>query len=390
MHRGAPISTVDQGAWGRAARRLVRLLLTAALAMLALAGPSGVYAQDQAKVKRAKELFDAALALMDAGSAAQACPLLEQSQKLDPGMGTQYYLGRCYEKIGRIGSAYTVFDDVATQAKKTGMQDRAAVASEAAAAIAPRVCRLRIVVPPNVAELAGLRIDRDGTKVHPAFWGRDVPVDLGEHTITARADRKGTWERKVLITQEGVTAKMTVPMLGTRAAEGAAVLETVSGPGTTSSAGDPKTGASEPGDGSSGAAWPGKEGTDEGDSGGGWPLQRGFAIGVGALAVAGVVVGAVFAAQASSKWDEALSHCTNEDVSLCDTEAASLSDDATTAANISTTAFVLGGAAAAAVVVLVATDPAFYADEPASSTAGVRLVPAAPGATMGLSLAGRF
>ena len=393
MQPSAARSHRRMGTWGRRARRLGGQCLLGLLVLVALGLPGTARAQE--KSKRAKELFDAALALMDGGNAAQACPLLEQSQKLDPGMGTQYYLGRCYEKTGRLGSAYNVFDDVAQAAKKAGQPERESVASQAAAALASRVPRLRIVVPSKVADLAGLRIDRDGTKVFRAFWGHDVPVDLGEHTVTAKANGKATWERKVLLTQEGVTVKIEVPVLGTPDAEGAARIETEPGkveskPAGSALGGGPAAGAGAPADGSSSGAPPDAKRPAEGDSAGGWPVQRYFAIGAGAIGVAGIVVGAVFAAQASSKWSDAKSHCVNEDLSLCDTEAASLQQDASTAANVSTAGFVVGGVGLAAAAVLVATDPAFWADDAKSTKARVRVTPAASGAMAGLSLVGSF
>lgn len=384
MQANAARATTSQGA--RASQPSPWRWLVSLLGLLALLAASSARAADATKVKRAKELFDAALALMDGGNPSQACPLLEQSQKLDPGMGTLYYLGRCYEKTGRLGSAYTVFDDVATEARKAGMADRESVASQAAAALESRVPRLRIVVPAKVAELPGLRIDRDDTKIHPAFFGRDVPVDLGEHVVKARADKKAVWERKVLLTREGVTVKIEIPMLGTPEAEGEAKIETEppadskASPEVTSGGESPPA---KPAD-SADAAAPEAEGADTGE---GWPIERTFAIGSGALAVAGAVVGAVFAAKASSQWDEALSHCVDEDKARCDAEAGDLSKTASTSADVATVGFVVGGATAVVAIVLLALDPAFSsADEPTSQETALRIWPAAPGASVGLSI----
>ncbi len=40
---------------------------------------------------------------------APACPKLEQSQKLDPQLGTLLHLGHCYEKLGQAAAAYQTF-----------------------------------------------------------------------------------------------------------------------------------------------------------------------------------------------------------------------------------------------------------------------------------------
>jgi hypothetical protein len=80
------------------------------------------------------------------GLAAQACPKFEESQRLDPGVGTQFNLADCYERTGRLASAYTTFIDVAAATRQLGQFEREAVARERAKSIKPRLSRLVIVV----------------------------------------------------------------------------------------------------------------------------------------------------------------------------------------------------------------------------------------------------
>jgi len=60
-----------------------------------------------ADVAAAQALFERGRALMAQRRVAQACPLFEESQRLDAGIGTQYNLANCYEAMGRFASAYT-------------------------------------------------------------------------------------------------------------------------------------------------------------------------------------------------------------------------------------------------------------------------------------------
>ena len=70
---------------------------------LAAAGPEDVV--------KATELFNKADAFRAVGKYEDACPLLEESQKLDPQVGTQLYLADCYEQTGRLRLAYDAFRD---------------------------------------------------------------------------------------------------------------------------------------------------------------------------------------------------------------------------------------------------------------------------------------
>src|SRR6188768_4131513 len=87
----------------------------------------------------AQGLFDEAKALMATGKASEACPKLEESQRLDPGTGTLLNLALCYEKIGRIASAWSRNLDAAAAAKASGNTARENAARKRAAALAARV-----------------------------------------------------------------------------------------------------------------------------------------------------------------------------------------------------------------------------------------------------------
>src|SRR5260221_13333276 len=93
----------------------------------------------------AQGLFDEARTLMSAGRYKEACPKLEESQRLDPAVGTQYQLGSCYEHGGRSASAGGLFLEVAFAAKTSGQAAKEQAAAERGAARDPKLCRVRVV-----------------------------------------------------------------------------------------------------------------------------------------------------------------------------------------------------------------------------------------------------
>ncbi|MEO8874495.1 MAG: hypothetical protein ABI461_02820, partial [Polyangiaceae bacterium] len=76
-------------------RALLRARITgASIAAAAMLATGLAHAADTAA---AQALFSDARKLMNDGKYADACPKLEESENLDPGMGTMYNLGDCYE-----------------------------------------------------------------------------------------------------------------------------------------------------------------------------------------------------------------------------------------------------------------------------------------------------
>ncbi|MEO5725801.1 MAG: hypothetical protein ABI134_29835 [Byssovorax sp.] len=165
------------------------LVLAASLALVSAGRPA--LAQSTSE-KAAQTAFDDGMKLLDKGKTAEACPKLEESQRLDPAMGTQFRLAECWEKLGRTASAWALFRQVASEAQAAGRADRATVSVARAAALEPRLTRILILVAPS-ARVPGLIVRRDGAVVEEALWGRGVAVDPGDHLISATAPGKKSW-----------------------------------------------------------------------------------------------------------------------------------------------------------------------------------------------------
>lgn len=164
------------------------------------------------KKAAAQALFDEARALTGKGQHAEACPKLAESLRLDPSMGTRFYLAECFERVGKLASAWTYYLEVADAAKAAGQKDREKYAADRAEALRPRLPRLSIKVLDG-ARAAGLEIKRDGVIVGDAQWGSPIPIDLGKHTVTAGASGKRPWALDLDVQKEAQIVEVVVPAL---------------------------------------------------------------------------------------------------------------------------------------------------------------------------------
>ncbi len=147
---------------------------------------------------------------MEAERFEEACPKFEESLRLDPGMGTQFNLAHCWEKVGRTASAWALFLDVAAAARAVNQPQREAAARERAKALEPNLARLRIDVPEASSEM---KISRDEQDVGRAAWGTAMPVDPGKHVITVSAPGKKDWTEEVDVPAAARTLTVKVPAL---------------------------------------------------------------------------------------------------------------------------------------------------------------------------------
>src|SRR5688572_18404856 len=89
-----------------------------------VASAVSAHAQPSDAVKRADQLFQEGRALVEAGKFVEACPKFEESQQLDPGLGTLLNLAACYEQVGMLASALTAFNSAEEQARAAGPAEK--------------------------------------------------------------------------------------------------------------------------------------------------------------------------------------------------------------------------------------------------------------------------
>ncbi len=164
-------------------RAPVRILFLGVLATLAM---TGVVAPARAQESEAAALFSEARALMLEGRFERACPKLEQSQQLEPRVGTMLNLAVCHERLGMIASAWVEFQQARDAATAEGRNKQRDLAQERIDLLGPRVPWVTLAVAPN-AGVDGLALALNGAPVDPTEWGEPMPIDPGEHILVGAA-----------------------------------------------------------------------------------------------------------------------------------------------------------------------------------------------------------
>jgi hypothetical protein len=178
---------------------------------------SAAHAQGVGPSERAERLYAEGKQLATAGKFAEACPRFEESQKLEPAIGTQFNLADCYAHTARPATALALFLEVAKIAQMSGKQERQKAAEERAAALAPTVPRIRVVLSEKAAAAnarhpGDVIVRRDGALLPAEELGRPIAIDPGVHVIAASSSGHIPWEKRVLVTAEG-TFDVEVPPL---------------------------------------------------------------------------------------------------------------------------------------------------------------------------------
>lgn len=287
---------------------LVHLALGASLALATLPA----HADDRTT---AQQLFLQARDLMAAGKVAEACPKFAAAADLASTAGVRLNLSDCYEQLGRTASAWTKAQDALTAAERVGDAAAAQLARERIAALQPKLSYVLVTVASEAA-VAGLEVFRDGEKVPSAAWGVPVPVDPGEHEVSATALGRERWSEKKPVIGESATVTFAVPVLQ---------VEPTASPAPAPQAAPAPAPHRPP---------PPAEAPSS------WSTQRTFALIAGGVGVGGAVVGAVFGLQAMSKQDEADAECPS--VGCSNAGAVKASQDALIAGTVSTIGFVVG------------------------------------------------
>jgi hypothetical protein len=289
------------------------------LALTSMARPAAAQSSEDEAAARA--LFEQGKKLMDEGKYEEACPKFAEGNRLVSGIGVKFNLAECYERVGRLASAWAAFLDVAAASKAAGQVDREKVARRRAVALEPELLKLKIDVP-AANRVQGLEIRRDGNLVGVGQWGVAIPADGGDHTISVSAPGRLPFEKVVKIAGEpGSVSAVEIPLL---------VIDPASRDKATNVV----------------VARPREP---RGNT------QRiiGYSAGGAALVAAGV--GTAFGLIAMNKYAQSGTYCYPNN--QCLAEGTALRQDAISSGNISTIGFASAGILLVAGVIIVATAP---------------------------------
>ncbi len=316
------------------ARRALSRGALSVLAGLGLLVPSVAWAQGSGRVE-AEALFDSGLELMRAGEFTAACQKLEESQRVDPGVGTLLYLAECYELEGRTASAWATFREAAAIAGAEGHHEREAQGTERAQRLEPLLSRVTLEVAPESRRVEGLTIRRGDVVVSARTWDTPLPVDPGDYQVVVSAPGYRSRTLPLHVGPDADRVVLPIPPLEALPPEPQEVAPTPS-PATRSTVSANRDARQ-----------------DEGARRGG--AHRGFAWVATGVGVAGLGVGSAFGLVAMARNEDALRYCTG---STCDDpRGEELTHDARTAATGSNIGFAVGAAGAVTAIALWLTVP---------------------------------
>ncbi|MEZ4443518.1 MAG: hypothetical protein R3B72_30885 [Polyangiaceae bacterium] len=293
----------------------------------------------------AQLLYEEAKGDIDDGHYEQACPKLEKSLAIDEAMGARFLLAECYEKTGRLASAWNNYVKVQEQAHREGLADREEYAMKRAQAVRDRVPTVTLVLDPATRAL-DLEVSRNGEVVSAAVVDAPIPLDPGEHHFEVRAPGHQPFEASITVAEQG-HQELAIPAL-------------VALPGDTDNP---------------------APATDDGGLG---PMFIAGLV-VGGVGLAGMGIGIGVGVAAKGSYDSAIDeHCTPQG---CTPAGVSATEDARSTGTIGTALFGIGAGLTAVGLTLVILDLALD-DSPDGADVAVHVAPG-PGGGL-VQLQGRF
>ncbi|HUJ61398.1 MAG TPA: tetratricopeptide repeat protein [Kofleriaceae bacterium] len=288
----------------------------------------------------ADKAFKAGRDAFRAGRYAEACQKFEDSQRLDPELGTLFNLAQCDEKIGKLASALAAFRQIVSDDSN---EKRKALAGQYAVKLENRVPKLLVELasPPS-----DLKVMLDDRAVAP---NQPIEVDDGSYTVTATAAGFKPFKTTVAISGEGSTTPVQVSLEKIDLA--------------------PPTGPSEP---------PPVAIHEQ-------PMpappvahshRKTYAVATLVVGGGALIASGAFGVIASGKWNDAKAVCGG---TICPTQPAtdmanSLADTARSAGNLATIFGIVGGVGVAAGITLWLTAPSEHAVRVTANPHGIDLV----------------
>ena len=332
-------------------KRLACLICAGIVAMAVSA-----HAQDNFQaVSAAKTLFEQGQKQMEDKNYDGACQSFKASNEAVARVGTLLNLADCYEKAGKLASAWGAYFDAIALGRRQQKPEYEEFAQKNRDRLEPLLSKMTIIVPPEV-KVDGLKVTRDGQAVEPVALGVAIAVDPGKHVIEATAPRKLAFHTETTVDDAHKNVEVKIekladaPMEWARGNQPQIVEKVVEVPSSIT------------------------------------PLRIGGIV-LGSLGIASVIVGSVLGLVANDKYQNALKNdCVGGDPNACTPVGVTNGGAAHDLANVATGLFV-GGlvAVAGGVTLFIIGAPSRPSPGPQSA---LRIVPLPGGA--GASFGGTF
>ena len=312
--------------------RLACLICAGVLAVAASAS-----AQDNFQaVSAAKTLFEQGQKQMEEKNFDAACQSFKASNEAVARVGTLLNLADCYEKAGKLASAWGAYFDAISLGRRQQKPEYEEFAQKNRDRLEPLLSKMTIVLPPEV-KVDGIKVTRDGQTVEPVALNIAIAIDPGKHVIEATAPHKLPFRSEVVVDDAHKATVVTIekladaPMQWARANQPQIVEKVVEVPSSMT------------------------------------PLRIGGLV-VGSLGVASLIVGTVLGLVANDKYQGALKNDCNGDPNACTAVGVTNGAQAHDLANVATGLFV-GGliAVAGGVTLFVVGAPSRPSSSPSSA-----------------------
>jgi len=158
----------------------------------------------------AEGLFQRAIELQKEGKLDVACDKYEESNRLEHDVSILVRLARCRKTQGKLATAWALFKTATKLATIQGHTDLVEPLTQYSNELEAELSHLTI----HVAELVpGLDIRRDKVAVGRAQFDESLPIDPGDHEITASAPGFESTELHVHVGEKADSQVITVPAL---------------------------------------------------------------------------------------------------------------------------------------------------------------------------------
>jgi len=325
---------------------------------------------------KADALFKQGKKLMGEKRYADACEAFEKSYKLDPGIGAQLNIAKCYEEWGKIGRAFVAYE-AAEKMAKDAKDNREAKIHELVIALEPNIPHLTIKVPAGAP--ADLKVTLDNRPVETL--GEPFVVDPGPHLVEWSI--KGSAKKnKVVPIERGGDSEVTLDI--------PKVVEGGDKGGGDKGGGDKGGGDKIGGDKIGGDKTGGDKGKDTSTPA---PPGRNMRLGGIVLGGAGVLaigISSYMTLSARSKYNDALDMYCGGMTNNCDTMGLEITHDARSTANKATVVFLLGVAMVGGGVALYVLAPKGPAPAAAEESTSFYLTPAVSPDGVGVVFGGKL